>query len=150
DGASLIKLMNDYCELHLSKETMQGYAAQLGADCAFFIENKAQFAEGVGERLRPVDLDLSAYHLAVVTPPVPISTAQAFSGVQVNAAGRALEKHISEPVGDWKDRIFNDFEVSIFHAFPEIEQIKQELYARGAIYAAMSGSGSSVFGIFEK
>jgi len=150
DAAFLIKLIDGYCGLQLSKDTMKGYAAQLGADCAFFIENSAQFAEGVGERMTAVNLDLSAYHFVVVTPPVHISTAQAFSGVQAHAEGRQLKRNISTPVALWKDTIFNDFEYSVFPAFPEIEQLKHALYAQGAIYAAMSGSGSSVFGIFDQ
>jgi 4-diphosphocytidyl-2-C-methyl-D-erythritol kinase len=150
DAAFLIKLINDYCSLKLSTEAMKGYAARLGADCAFFIENSPQFAQGIGDRLGPVALDLSAYSLVVVTPPVFVSTALAFSGVQPRMEGRQLKKHIGGPIEGWKDRIFNDFEGSVFPEFPLIEQIKQELYARGAVYAAMSGSGSSVFGIFDK
>lgn len=150
DAAFLIKLINDYCGLKLSIETMQRYAARLGADCAFFVENSPQFAEGIGDRLRPVALDLSAYKLVVVTPPVFVSTARAFSGVQPRMEGCQLEKHIAGSIQAWKDHIVNDFEGSVFPEFPQIRQIKQELYAQGAIYAAMSGSGSSVFGIFEK
>lgn len=150
DAAFLIRLINEYCGLKLSVDTMKSYAAQLGADCPFFIENSPQFAEGIGERLTPIDVDLSAYCIVVVTPPVHVSTAQAFSGVQVGPEGKGLKECISKPMAHWKDTISNDFETTVFASFPEIERIKSELYQRGALYAAMSGSGSSVFGIFDK
>lgn len=149
DAAFLIKLMNDYFNLQLSADQMIDYARNLGADCAFFINNKSVFAEGIGDRFSELEIDLSAYHLVVVKPPIHINTAEAYDGVLLTEGGRGLKQAILKPVTSWKESVFNDFETTIFKKFPAIGQIKQDLYDAGAVYAAMSGSGSSLFAIFE-
>jgi len=149
DAAFLIKLMNDYFDLKLDSTQMMNYARIMGADCAFFINNQSVFAEGVGDQFSELEMDLSAYHLLVVKPPVHINTAEAYRGVLLKEEGRDLKEKILEPVTTWKDTVFNDFEATVFDSFPVIGQIKQSLYDAGAIYAAMSGSGSSLFAIFD-
>lgn len=125
------------------------YAAILGADCAFFIKNKPTFAEGIGNIFSPVDLSLKGYQLVLVKPDVFVSTRDAFSQIQPHYPDHSLKEIIRRPVSEWKNCMFNDFEKSVFPQYPVIEEIKKELYSKGAIYAAMSGSGSSVFGLFS-
>lgn len=150
DGAFMLQLLNDYCQLGLDKAQLAEYALQLGSDCPFFIYNTPQFAQGRGEQMQPVSIDLSAYSIQLICPQVHISTAQAFSMISPKAAPFDLRKLPELPVGEWKKRISNDFEQPIFEQHPVLSSIKQQLYDQGAIYAAMSGSGSAIFGIFEK
>lgn len=149
DAAFTIKILNDLFQLHLSAEKMQGYARQLGSDCAFFIENKPVLAYERGDVFVPVGLNLSGYYIALVKPPVHISTAEAYAGIHPRKPERSLKELIQLPVEQWKDVVMNDFEASIFTKYPQIETIKKELYSLGAIYASMSGSGSCVYGLFS-
>lgn len=150
DAGFFIKLLNDVCGIGLVVEEMQNYARQLGADCAFFIDNKSVFAFEKGDRFQELQLELSAYHLVLVMPPVHVSSAEAYGGVQPQASENDLQSAIKLPVKDWKSLIKNDFEKSVFLHHPEILSIKEALYHQGAIYSAMSGSGAAVFGIFNK
>ncbi|MVN91324.1 4-(cytidine 5'-diphospho)-2-C-methyl-D-erythritol kinase [Mucilaginibacter aquatilis] len=149
DAAFFIKLMNETFKLGLEDEHMMNYARKLGADCAFFISNKPLYAFNKGDEFESVALDLAPYSLALVMPPVHVSTAQAYNGVIPRLPSAALKELIKLPVTDWIERIKNDFEPHIFEAFPIIEKVKSALYDAGALYASMSGSGASVFGIFE-
>ena len=128
---------------------MIGYARKLGADCAFFIKNKPVFAFEIGDEFEPVRLDLSKYQVVLVMPPVHVSTAEAYRGVKPAPVKDSLMDLIYEPIADWKKYIKNDFEASVFKNHPEIRGVKAALYEAGALYASMSGSGASVFGIFE-
>jgi 4-diphosphocytidyl-2-C-methyl-D-erythritol kinase len=148
DAAFLIKALNDRLGLLLSTEKMQDYARQLGADCAFFIQNQPVFAEGIGDKFTDINLDLSAYHFVIVKPKIHISTQEAYQLVVPDDRGKSLSQHIKTPIEDWKNTVINDFEVGIFRKFPEIREIKEEMYHLGALYASMSGSGSAIFGIF--
>jgi 4-diphosphocytidyl-2-C-methyl-D-erythritol kinase len=151
DAAFFIKLLNDKFELGISWGEMHNYARQLGSDCSFFISNKPAFAEGRGDEYESMKLDLSAYFVVLVYPQIHINTAKAYSGVKPKHPSRSLENDILNlPIGEWKGLVHNDFEDSVFLQFPEIKSIKEKLYSHGAVYAAMSGSGSTVFGIFEK
>lgn len=151
DAAFFIRLLNDKFELGLSWGEMHHYARQLGSDCSFFISNKPAFAEGKGDEYESILLDLSPYYIALIYPNIHINTAKAYSGVKPKPASRSLEDDIVNlPVEEWKNFIHNDFEDSIFPQFPEIKNIKEQLYAQGAVYAAMSGSGSTVYGIFKE
>jgi len=150
DAAFLIKLVNDKFKLGLTIEKMQDYARVLGADCAFFIENKPTFAFGKGDEFEESDIDLSNHFMVLVKPPVHVSTAEAYSKVKVKQPNTSLKELINLPLSEWKANIVNDFETSVFEKYPEIDEIKTKLYAAGATFALMSGSGSSVFGIFEK
>jgi 4-diphosphocytidyl-2-C-methyl-D-erythritol kinase len=148
DAAFTLKGLNEMFDLGLSHEQLRAYAVQLGADCPFFIENRPMRARGIGEQLEEVDLDLSDYHLLLVKPAVHVSTAAAYAGVVPGEPERDLLDMLKESVSSWE--LKNDFEQSVFEQFPQIADIKEKLYEAGAIYAAMSGSGSTVFGLFEK
>ncbi|MCJ8209970.1 4-(cytidine 5'-diphospho)-2-C-methyl-D-erythritol kinase [Mucilaginibacter sp. RS28] len=149
DAAFFIKLLNQQFGLNLTVQAMQDYARRLGADCAFFIENKPVYAFDKGDQFEEVSLDLSRYHIALVMPNVHVSTADAYSGVKPEPSGQSLKELVQLPVSDWKGKIKNDFEPSVFAKYPQIGAVKQALYEAGALYASMSGSGASVFGIFE-
>lgn len=149
DAAFFIKLLNQTFELGLTVDKMQDYARTLGADCAFFIENKPVFAFEKGDEFEPIKLDLSGYKIVLVMPPVQVSTAEAYRGVKPAIVKESLMELIYLPVAEWKKHIKNDFEESIFKNHAEIRGVKAALYEAGALYASMSGSGASVFGIFE-
>jgi 4-diphosphocytidyl-2-C-methyl-D-erythritol kinase len=150
DAAFLVKLLNDKFALGLSILQMEAYVKPLGADCAFFIGNKPVYAAGRGDEFTSIDLDLSSFEIVVVKPDIHVSTADAYNGIIPSGAVTSVKDLIHLPVGDWKACIFNDFEKTVFRKYPEIEKLKEELYHQGAIFALMSGSGSSVFGIFEE
>lgn len=150
DCGFMITLLNEQFHLGLSNEQMIRYAARLGADCAFFILNKPCYAEGIGERLEPIDLDLSGWYLAVVRPYIPVPTKEAFSLITPQHPAKNCRDIVMQPVETWRDSLTNDFEKSVFALHPEIGDIKDRLYDLGATYAAMSGSGSSLFGLFRQ
>lgn len=150
DAAFFIKLINLTFALGLTTDTMMNYARQLGADCAFFINNQPVYAYGKGDQFEAVNLDLSAYKLVLVMPPVHVSTAEAYGGIKPKPTEQSLKDLIKLPVSEWENHIQNDFEEHIFKAFPLIAKVKEALYNAGALYACMSGSGASVFGIFEE
>ncbi len=149
DGAAMIQLLNQLFELHISIEEQMTMATELGADCPFFISNKPSFATGIGNQLKPMELSLSGYHLVLVKPPIHISTPDAYAGVTPGEPKVGLSEIIKNPVSQWRTLLKNDFEDSIFKKHPPIANIKAQLYNSGAIYSSMSGSGSSVFGLFE-
>jgi 4-diphosphocytidyl-2-C-methyl-D-erythritol kinase len=128
---------------------MMNYARLLGADCAFFIDNKPVFAFEMGDEFEPIKLDLSAYKIVLVMPDAHVSTAEAYRGVKPTPVKESLYELIKTPIANWKRHIKNDFEGHIFRDHPVIRGVKAELYEHGALYASMSGSGASVFGIFE-
>jgi 4-diphosphocytidyl-2-C-methyl-D-erythritol kinase len=150
DAAFFIRLLNQNFDLGLTDDRMTDYARQLGADCAFFIQNKPVFAFDRGDEFEPIKLDLSNYKIVLVMPPVHISTSEAFSGVNPAPVKHSLMELIYKPVAEWKNYIKNDFENTVFKNHPVIRGVKASLYQAGAIYASMSGSGASVFGIFDK
>ena len=150
DCGFMITLLNEQFHLGLSNEQMIRYAARLGADCAFFILNKPCYAEGIGERLEPIDLDLSGWYLAVVRPDIPVPTKEAFSLITPQHPAKNCRDIVMQPIETWRDSLTNDFEKSVFALHPEIGDIKDRLYDLGATYAAMSGSGSSLFGLFRQ
>ena len=150
DCASMIMLLNKMFGLGLSDSQMISYAARLGADCAFFIVGCPAYAEGIGERLQPINLDLSGWHIAVVRPDIPVSTKEAFSLITPRRPKKNCRDIVMQPVNTWREELTNDFEQSVFALHPEIGAIKQQLYDMGATYAAMSGSGSALFGLFRE
>ena len=150
DAAFMIKLLHDFADLKLSVEQMEEYAGRIGADCPFFIRNQPVFAEGTGSVFSPVNISLQGYHLVIVKPDVSVSTKEAYAQVKPQRPRMPLKEIIRLPVNEWKDHLINDFEPGVFAQYPEIKKMKQQLYAEGAIYAGMSGSGSAVFGIFNK
>jgi len=148
DAAFMIKLLNDFAGLKLTVEQMETYARQLGADCPFFIQNKPVFAEGTGDVFSQVNISLQSYKIVIEKPSVSVSTKEAYAQVKPQQPAVPLKEIINLPVNEWKNYLTNDFEPEVFALYPEIKEIKQRMYADGAVYASMSGSGSAVFGIF--
>jgi len=149
DAAFMLKGLNELFELKITNRKLEKYAALLGADCPVFIKNKPVFATGIGNVFTPIKISLKGYFLLLVKPDIHVSTPEAYSLVVPEIPRHSLLELIQEPVTQWKDSIKNDFEKSVFTAYPEIESIKNQLYDLGAVYASMSGSGSSVYGLFE-
>ncbi|MEO5984142.1 MAG: 4-(cytidine 5'-diphospho)-2-C-methyl-D-erythritol kinase, partial [Ferruginibacter sp.] len=150
DAAFSLKLLNYKYSLGLTNDMLVSYALQLGSDCPFFILNKPCHATGRGEVLEPVSLDLSSYEIVIVYPAVHINTANAFSLLKNISKNTFTKDNIMLPVSAWRDNIRNDFEQPIFKMHPEILELKHYLYESRAIYASLSGSGSCVYGIFNK
>ncbi|MBS1567337.1 MAG: 4-(cytidine 5'-diphospho)-2-C-methyl-D-erythritol kinase [Bacteroidetes bacterium] len=152
DGAFMLRLLNEKFHLGMDTTALLGYAAQLGSDCPFFVHNQPCYATGRGEILSPVSLSLAGWQLVLVSPGIHVNTGWAFGQLDRASFGKpraGLVSLLQEPVPQWKDRLVNDFEAPVFAAHPLLQSIRDELYARGAAYAAMSGSGSTVFGLFE-
>lgn len=150
DCAYMITLLNKMFSLNMTTREMIDIAATLGADCPFFILSQPAYAEGIGERLEPIGLNLSNYHIAVVRPDIPVSTKEAFSLITPKPSTTCCRDIVKLPIKKWRHLLVNDFETSVFALHPEIADIKEQLYSLGAHYAAMSGSGSSVFGLFTE
>ena len=149
DAAYMLKLLNEKFNLELSDENLEEYATKLGADCAFFIRNAPTYAEGIGNIFSPISLSLKGYQIVLVKPDIFVSTRDAFAQIKPHRQEIPLKEVIKQPIEEWKERMVNDFEESVFPQFPAIKEIKEKLYEAGAIYAAMTGSGSSVFGLFK-
>ncbi len=150
DGAYMLVMLQELFQLGLTKEQLCGYAARLGADCAFFIDPQPQYAEGIGEQLSPVALSLEGWYIGIVRPAIPVSTKEAYSLITPQRPARNCRDIIDLPVEEWRNLLVNDFEEGIFRLHPELGRVKQQLYDLGAVYAAMSGSGSSLFGLFRQ
>ncbi len=150
DGAFVLKLLNELFRLNLTDTQLETYALQLGSDCPFFVKNEPAITTGRGEDLKLIDLDLSDYHLAIHNPGIHVSTKEAYAGVTPQSPRNNFSNLIGSPIHEWKGLLINDFETSIFPNHPEIQQLKNAMYKAGAIYASMTGSGSTVYGIFEK
>ena len=149
DGAFTLRLINDKFGLNLSQSQLIDYASALGSDCPFFILNKPCLARGRGEILEPLELDLQGFRILLINPGIHINTGWAFSRIDIRNNHFPLKKAITLPMDEWRQHIENDFEKVVFSEYPVIESVKEMLYQNGAIYASMSGSGSSVYGIFE-
>lgn len=149
DAAFMLCMLNQHFQLNIPNEQLEVYAAQLGADCAFFVENKPTFAEGIGNIFSPIELSLKGYKLLLVKPDIFVSTRDAFAQIKPKRPSISLKEVAKMPVEAWKTYMVNDFEESVFPQFPAIADIKALLYDMGAIYASMSGSGSSVFALFK-
>ena len=150
DGAAALFILNDLFELKLTKEKLIHYAAQLGSDCPFFILNEACHATGRGEIMKSIPIHLNQYTIALVHPNIPISTAWAFQQITPRIKEKTIAEIIQQPIASWKNELINDFEIPVFIAHPSLVAIKNYFYDQGAIYASLSGSGSSIFGIFPK
>lgn len=152
DAAFMIRLLDERFRLNIGNPEMEKYAARLGADCAFFIEAEPAYAEGIGDELMPVDGpkgNLNGYYLAIVKPDIAVSTKEAYAAITPTATSKSCREIVCQPIETWKEELVNDFEAPIFKLHPELAEIKEKLYQQGAKYAAMSGSGSALFGIFE-
>jgi 4-diphosphocytidyl-2-C-methyl-D-erythritol kinase len=149
DGAFTLKMLNALYGTGLSEEQLAQLASQLGSDCAFFIGNRPAFATGKGEKLEEISLSLKGYFLALVIPPVHVGTAEAYSMITPKMPSRSVKEIVGLPLPEWKNMLRNDFEEPVMAKHPEIKEVKEKLYERGAVYASMSGSGSSVYGLFK-
>ena len=149
DGAFALQLLNLKFKLQLSAEQLLKYALMLGSDCPFFIINQPSIGKGRGEILEPINLNLKDYYLVLVNPGIHINTGWAFSQIIPSQPAKNIQTIIAQPIETWQNELVNDFEIPVFAAHPAIGQIKQQLYASGAIYASLTGSGSSVFGLFK-
>ena len=150
DASFMLKLLNQVFELKLNASQLENYAEQIGSDCPFFISNQPAYVTEKGNNIKPLSLNLRGYFIVLVHPGIHVNTGQAYSKIKPAKPENSLKELISQPVENWKNLIKNDFEPVIFKEFDEIRKIKEKLYDSGAIYASMSGSGSSVYGIFNK
>ena len=152
DAAYMIRLLDQRFRINIGNAEMEKYAARLGADCPFFITAEPSYAEGIGEILSPVNItdnNLEGYCLVVVKPQVAVSTKEAFSNITPRKPLMCCREIVAQPIETWKDALCNDFEESVFGIYPQLNDIKNRIYTLGAAYAQMSGSGSSLFGIFK-
>ena len=149
DASHVLKLLNNEFSLGITSQQLENYAAKLGADCPFFIQNEATYAEGIGTTFHKIHLDLSTYYIVIVYPNIHISTAEAYANVIPQVPKSDLRRAIQLPIQEWKYHIINDFELGLFDKYPKLKEIKNLLYAQGALYASMTGSGSALYGIFE-
>ena len=150
DGAFTLIILNKLFDLRLSNNQLQEYALQLGADCPFFIENTPKYVSGIGEKMSPIDLDLSEFELKFIFPSFHISTIDAYAAIISKPPLTDLLSLISQPIEKWKGKVKNDFEFSAFMKYPELRIMKEKLYKDGAIYSSMTGSGSVIYGLFKK
>lgn len=148
DGAFTLKLLNDLFGLGLPELQLEKYAAQLGSDCPFFIRNEPALATGTGTDLHPFTMDLAGKYIALINPQLHVSTQEAYSQVKPGPAS-PLTSILAGPAGEWKAHLKNDFEVSVFPKYPRIAELKAAMYEAGAFYASMTGSGSTVYGLFD-
>jgi len=150
DGTAALIILNQQFSLGLNESQLIDYASQLGSDCPFFVYNKACHATGRGEILTPIALDLSNYQFLLAHPGIHIATAWAFQQLNPHTKSESIQAIVEKPIAEWKACLMNDFEAPVFKAEPTLSNIKDQIYQLGAIYASMSGSGSSLFGIFPK
>ncbi len=156
DAAYTLKMLDEMFALDLTDIELECHAARLGADCAFFIQNRPAYATGIGDKLEPIVLSIlnSQFSILIEIPDGEhVSTKEAYAGLKHDLFGQArpdLRKAVQAPIEEWRDSIVNDFEASVFPAHPAIAALKEEMYSRGALYASMTGSGAAVFGIFRK
>ncbi|TDG34958.1 4-(cytidine 5'-diphospho)-2-C-methyl-D-erythritol kinase [Pedobacter changchengzhani] len=150
DCAFIIRSINEKFNLGLSLAQMENYARKLGSDCAFFIKNKPSFAFNKGDEFEDFPIDLSMFYKVLVKPPIHVSTADAYALVKPQRPLQSLKEILHLPIPIWRNKVINDFEMSVFAKYPQIHQIKNSLYHAGAVFALMSGSGSSVFALFNQ
>ena len=150
DGAFMLKALNETFDLKISNAQLERYALQLGADCPFFIENTPKYVTGIGEKMKNIDLELSDYEIKFIFPELHISTAEAYGGITPKTPETTLLDLINQPIENWKGKVKNDFEVAAFTKYPQLQEMRNQLYADGAIYASMTGSGSVLYAVFGK
>ena len=148
DASFTLMALNKLFDLKITNKELEKYALQLGADCPFFIENIPKLVEGIGEKMSPINLDLSEFKIRLINPEIHISTKESYSGVVSQIPELSVDEIIQLPIKEWKNKLKNDFEVSIFEKHPKLKELKENLYNEGALYASMSGSGSVLYGVF--
>lgn len=149
DAAFVLKGINTLFNLNLSSTKLEELASMLGSDCPFFIKNTAQIAKGRGELLKEMTIDLKGYYIKIINIGIHVGTKEAYDGVIFSDNLKSVSNIVSQPISTWKNELKNSFETTVFELHPELKKIKNDLYEEGAIYAAMSGSGSTMFGIFN-
>ncbi|MBL56658.1 MAG: 4-(cytidine 5'-diphospho)-2-C-methyl-D-erythritol kinase [Flavobacteriales bacterium] len=149
NAAACIRGLNELFNLKLSEDKLLKLASKLGADCAFFVQNKPVFAQGIGNQFNPININLSQYHFVVIFPNIHVSTPEAYKHVTPSEPQKNITDILKQPLQTWKSELKNDFEPSVFKQYPKIADVKNALYNAGALYASMSGSGSTLFGIFK-
>ena len=150
DGAYTLRLLNELFALGLNAAKLEAMAARLGADCPFFVQSRPVYAEGIGEKMQPISLDLAGLYVGIVKPDIAVPTREAFAHVVPQVPQHCCRDVVAQPIETWRRQLTNDFETSVFAQHPQLAHIKQKLYDLGAVYAAMSGSGSALFGIFSE
>jgi len=150
DTAFLLRLLNKKFNIGITEEKLHAIASGLGSDCPFFLNNISAFISGRGEEIQQIPLNLSRLYLVVVYPDIHIDTSFAYSQITPSKSGLSLQKLIKYPVSQWKENIFNDFEKPVFSKYPNIRKIKEKLYRMGAIYSSLTGSGSAIYGLFNR
>jgi 4-diphosphocytidyl-2-C-methyl-D-erythritol kinase len=150
DAAFTLSSLNKKYNLNISQSKLFDYALQLGSDCPFFILNKPCFAAGRGEQTEEIPLSLSSYKILIITPGIHINTKEIFQFIKPIQPFKRIKDIVREPILNWKNTLVNDFEKIVFSIHPEIKKIKEGLYFHNAVYASMTGTGSTVFGIFNK
>lgn len=150
DASFMLKLLNSFAGLHIPEQKLERIAGSIGADCPFFIQNQPVLATGIGNIFEEISLSLKGYTIYIIKPDVSVPTKDAYASVIPANPTISLKEIANAPVKEWKHIMVNDFEISVFRQYPIISKIKNKLYESGAIYASMSGSGSSVFGLFEQ
>jgi 4-diphosphocytidyl-2-C-methyl-D-erythritol kinase len=145
-----LKLLSELFNLDLSIAELKLYASQIGSDCTFFIQNKPAVVSGVGNIITPIELDLNKYYIHIVYPQIHVDTKNAYNLMIPHKKPYSLHEVVLSPIHTWKEKIINDFEEPIFRIHPQLSEIKTGLYSAGALYASMTGSGSALYGIFEK
>jgi len=150
DAAFMLKMLNEKFELKITQENLENYASKLGADCPFFVRNRTSFAQGTGNILSDITVSLQGKYIVLAKPNIHVSTADAYSKIEPKKWEIPLENALKFPIEEWKNVIFNDFEKNVFLQHPQLAEIKQQMYDFGATYASMSGSGATVFGIFDQ
>ncbi|NOQ74411.1 MAG: 4-(cytidine 5'-diphospho)-2-C-methyl-D-erythritol kinase [Crocinitomix sp.] len=150
DGAATLILLNDLFDLKIKNEQLELYADSLGSDCAFFIRNTPAYVKGKGEIIHPIEVNLKGKYIYLINPQIHISTSEAFAGIVPTQQKLNVKECIGQDQKSWQTNIKNDFETTIFPNYPTLAEIKKKLYSNGALYASMTGTGSSVYGIFNK
>jgi 4-diphosphocytidyl-2-C-methyl-D-erythritol kinase len=154
DGAFALSILNEKLKLNLSDLQLKNYASQIGSDCPFFIHRQPMLISGRGEVMEEIPVDLSSYKIVIIYPGIIVNTAWAYKIWDERKShshpGYEIKNSIQQPVNEWKESLKNDFEELVFEKYPSIRKIKEQLYNAGAVYSSMSGSGSAVYGIFER
>ena len=150
DGAFVLKGLNDLFKLNISNKILKDLALELGADCPFFIENEPKYITGIGDLMENIKLDLSMYEIRLVDSKIHINTKNAYSNIVPKSQKLKLSELIRKPIRLWKDLITNDFEQTVFKNYPKLSKVKENLYEKGAIFSSMTGTGSTIYGLFKK
>ena len=150
DGAFVLKGLNDLFKLNISNKILKNLALELGADCPFFIENEPKYITGIGDLMENIKLDLSMYEIRLVDSKIHINTKNSYSNIVPKSQKLKLSELIRKPIRFWKDLITNDFEQIVFKNHPKLSKVKENLYAKGAVFSSMTGTGSTIYGLFKK